>query len=318
MMQDNYTSKGKHLTSTERSLIEKWRKEKLSYRQIAKRLGRSPQTINTEVKRGLVQQMDTHRRYHMVYSSEYAQRQYEHNRKRSIKHSKLDKQVSETIVHYIKNKFSPEVIAKVKLRGQVSTRTIYNWIYQGKLGLKRTDMLYPRKTKAIKKTVSSNPRVYGKSIDDRPEWINNRSEIGHWEIDTVLLTKSKNSVLLTLTERSTRFEVIRLIKAKTACAVNSELLRLSQEFEFKSIIADNGSEFSRLSEVVNGEVYYAHAYASWERGTNENNNRMIRRFLPKGTVKTTVQAVAHIEKWMNNYPRQLFNYKSPIQMVMGG
>jgi IS30 family transposase len=317
-MQNNYTPKGSHLTNTERGLIEKWRKEKLSHRQIAKRLGRSPQTINNEVKRGLVQQMDTHRRYHMVYSSEYAQRQYEHLRKRSVKQSKLDKTISETIVHYIKDKFSPDVIAKVKLKGQVSTRTIYNWIYQGKLGLKRTDMLYPRKTKAIKKVVSSNPRVYGKSIDERPECINNRSEIGHWEIDTVLLTKAKNSVLLTLTERLTRFEIIRLIEAKTACAVNSEILKLSQEFDFKSITADNGSEFSRLSEAVNCELYYAHAYASWERGTNENHNRMIRRFLPKGTVKTTVKAVAYIEKWMNNYPRQLFNYKSPVQMVIGG
>lgn len=96
------------------------------------------------------------------------------------------------------------------------------------------------------------------------------------------------------------------------------LLTLAEAFDFKSITADNGSEFSRLSEVLSCDVYYAHAYSSWERGINENHNRMIRRFLPKGTIKTTVKAVARIEMWMNNYPRKLFNYKSPIQMVMGG
>ena len=129
MMQDNYTLKCSHLTSTERVLIDKWHKERLSNRHIAKRLGRSPQTINNELRRGLVRQMDTARRYYLTYSPEYAQRQYEMNRKRSTKQTKLDKRLSTCIVHYIKDKVSPEVIAKVKLKGQVSTRTIYNWIY---------------------------------------------------------------------------------------------------------------------------------------------------------------------------------------------
>ena len=261
--------------------------------------------------------MDTFRHYHSVYSSDYAQKQYGRHRKNSIKKTKLDKKLSEIIVHYIKDRVSPEVIAKVKLKGIISASTVYNWLYQGRLGLKRTDMLYPHKTKPIKPVVA-NPRHYGKFIDERPESISQRFAYGHWEIDTVVLTRAKNPVLLTLTERKTRLEVIRLISDKTSQAVNSELEKLSNQFDFKSITADNGSEFSRLSEALTCEVYYAHAYSSWERGTNENHNRMIRRFLPKGTRKTTANAVARIEMWMNNYPRKMFDYRSPNEMMKGG
>ncbi|QIW56232.1 IS30 family transposase [Lactococcus raffinolactis] len=285
-MQENYTTTYNHLSLAERQLIEKWFKEGMSRRQIAKLLGRSHQTINNEVKRGQVQQMDTFRAYHIVYSSEYAHQQYHKQRKKSIKNTKLDKLVLEKIIHYIKAKVSPEVIAKAKFNGQISYSSIYNWIYNGKLGLKRKDMLYPHKTKVIK-TVSANPRVYGKSIEERPEDINRRNELGHWEIDTVVLTRAKNKVLLTLTERKSRLEIIRIIADKS-------------------------------SEAVNCDIYYAHAYSSWERGTNENHNRMIRRFLPKGTIKTTTKEVAQIEIWMNNYPRKMFNYSTPIQVYLGG
>ena len=316
-MQAHYTTTYKHLSLTERQLIGRWLKEGRSRRQIARLLGRSPQTINNEVIRGQVQQMDTFRHYHSVYSSDYAQKQYGRHRKNSIKKTKLDKKLSEIIVHYIKDRVSPEVIAKVKLKGIISASTVYNWLYQGRLGLKRTDMLYPHKTKPIKPVVA-NPRHYGKFIDERPESISQRLAYGHWEIDTVVLTRAKNPVLLTLTERKTRLEVIRLISDKTSQAVNSELEKLSNQFDFKSITADNGSEFSRLSEALTCEVYYAHAYSSWERGTNENHNRMIRRFLPKGTRKTTANAVARIEMWMNNYPRKMFDYRSPNEMVKAG
>lgn len=316
-MQAHYTTTYKHLSLTERQLIGRWLKEGRSRRQIARLLGRSPQTINNEVIRGQVQQMDTFRHYHSVYSSDYAQKQYGRHRKNSIKKTKLDKKLSEIIVHYIKDRVSPEVIAKVKLKGIISASTVYNWLYQGRLGLKRTDMLYPHKTKPIKPVVA-NPRHYGKFIDERPESISQRLAYGHWEIDTVVLTRAKNPVLLTLTQRKTRLEVIRLISDKTSQAVNSELEKLSNQFDFKSITADNGSEFSRLSEALTCEVYYAHAYSSWERGTNENHNRMIRRFLPKGTRKTTANAVARIEMWMNNYPRKMFDYRSPNEMMKGG
>ncbi|HHQ7282578.1 TPA: IS30 family transposase, partial [Streptococcus pneumoniae] len=86
-----------------------------------------------------------------------------------------------------------------------------------------------------------------------------------------------------------------------------------------SITADNGSEFKRLSEVFPEEhIYYAHAYSSWERGSNENHNRLIRRWLPKGTKKTTPKEVAFIENWINNYPKKCLDHKSPSEFLLGG
>ncbi|WP_146624721.1 IS30 family transposase, partial [Streptococcus pyogenes] len=88
------------------------------------------------------------------------------------------------------------------------------------------------------------------------------------------------------------------------------------DYTVNSITADNGTEFSRLSDVFPAsDIYYAHPYASWERGTNENHNRLIRRCLPKGTKTTTPKEVAAIEHWINHYPKRLFNYKSPVEML---
>mgnify|MGYP002674084959 CR=1 FL=1 len=106
---------------------------------------------------------------------------------------------------------------------------------------------------------------------------------------------------MTLTERKSRLEIIRLIPDKSTQSVNQALRAL--DIEFKSVTSDNGKAFAKLSEVLDCPVYYCHAYASHERGSNENHNRMIRRHLPKGTKKTTKEFVAYIEQWMNNYPR---------------
>ncbi|AJD71940.1 transposase-like protein, IS1239 [Streptococcus pneumoniae] len=122
----------------------------------------------------------------------------------------------------------------------------------------------------------------------------------------------KNYCLLVLTDRRTRHQIIRLIPNKSAEAVNQALKLILKQQQILSITADNGTEFNRLSDVFSEEhIYYAHPYASWERGTNENHNRLIRRWLPKGTKKTTPKEVAFIENWINNYPKKCLNYKSP-------
>ncbi|MBF9640970.1 IS30 family transposase, partial [Streptococcus pseudopneumoniae] len=127
---------------------------------------------------------------------------------------------------------------------------------------------------------------------------------GHYEIDTVLLTRVKNYCLLVLTDRRTRHQIIRLIPNKSAEAVNQALKLILKQHQILSITADNGTEFNRLSDVFSEEhIYYAHPYASWERGTNENHNSLIRRTTPK--------EVAFIENWINNYPKKCLNYKSP-------
>lgn len=317
-MQEHYTPKGKHLTIGERRLIERWKCENKSNRQIATLLGKAPQTIHNEIKRGITLQQVRKGRYKKVYSADYAQTVYQTNRKKSVKKLILTEEIKQKILHYHKQKFSPEMMVKTK-QLPVGISTIYYWIHQGYLGLTKADMLYPRKAKTVKKKASPNFKPAGKSIEERPEVINLRLENGHYEIDTVLLTKVKNHCLLVLTDRRSRHQIIRLIPNKTAEAVNQALKSILKEYHILSITADNGTEFNRLADVFSEEeIYYAHPYASWERGTNENHNRLIRRWLPKGTKKTTPKEVAFIENWINNYPKKCLNYKSPKEFLMAG
>ncbi|MGQ4684060.1 IS30 family transposase, partial [Streptococcus pneumoniae] len=261
----------KHLTIDSRRLIERWKKEGKSNREIASLLGKAPQTIHTEIKRGTVRQCLGKGRFKEVYSADYAQQSYENNRKRSVKKSSLTKELKEKILHYHNQKFSPD-----------------------------------------KKQASTNFKPAGQSIEQRSEAINLRLENGHYEIDTVLLTRAKNYCLLVLTDRKSRHQIIRLIPNKSAEVVNQALKLILKQHKILSITADNGTEFNRLFDVFSEEhIYYAHPYASWERGTNENHNRLIRRWLPKGTKKMTPKEVAFIEKWINNYPKKCLDYKSP-------
>lgn len=311
-MQYNYTTKNKHLTIEIRRLIERWKKENKSNREIAKLLGKSPQTINNEIKKGSVIQQIKKGRFTTVYSADYGQKVYEQNRKNSVKKSNISKEIIEKVVHYLKQKYTPKMIVKAK-KLPISISTIYYWIYKGKHNLSTKYILYKRVKKVKeKKKASPNYIKYGKTIDERPIEINNREEIGHYEIDTVLLTRAKNNCLLTLTDRKTRHQIIRLLPNKTADAVNTCLKNILCKYVIKSITADNGTEFARLSNVFNyNNIYYAHPYSSYERGTNENHNRLIRRWLPKGTRKATSKEVAFIENWINQYPKRIFNYNSP-------
>ncbi|HEM6186835.1 TPA: IS30 family transposase [Streptococcus suis] len=317
-MHTHYTPKGKHLTIENRRQIERWKGEGKSNREIARLLGKAPQTIHNEVIRGTTLQQVRKGRFKKLYSADYAQNLYEKNRKKSVRKLSLTKELADKIRHYNMEKFSPEMMVRTK-DINVGISTIYYWIHKGHLGLTKKDMLYPRKGRTTKKQASPNFKPAGKSIEERPEVINLRLELGHYEIDTVLLTRARNKCLLVLTDRRSRHQIIRLIPNKSAEAVNQALKIVLKEFQIKSITTDNGTEFSRLSEVFLEEyIYYAHPYSSWERGTNENHNRLIRRWLPKGTTKTTPKEITFIENWINNYPKKCLGYKSPREFLIGG
>lgn len=122
-----------------------------------------------------------------------------------------------------------------------------------------------------------------------------------------------------MTDRKSRYEIIRLIKDKSSQSVNEALSALIKDYEVKSITADNGTEFARLSDVISKDnIYYAHPYCSQERGNNKNHNHLIHRHLPKGTQNTTSAEVAGIELWINNYPKRMFNYLTPEIVYQSG
>lgn len=195
-----------------------------------------------------------------------------------------------------------------------------------------TDQLKKKhKYKKVKKNKSASRAPAGESIEQRPEEIDEREEFGHWEGDTVYSGKGKRKTtraLLTLTERKTRKEIIIAIPNRKAETVVKALDALERKLGarrfraiFKSITFDNGTEFAAAEELERScvnkrlprtKVYFCHPYSSWERGTNENTNGMIRRRFPKGTnfAAVTNAQIAQAENWINNYPRKILGYKS--------
>ena len=172
-----------------------------------------------------------------------------------------------------------------------------------------------RKTKRDR--LRQEQRQYGMNIDQRPEAANERTEPGHWEIDTIVGKRDTDAVLLTLDERVTRKRHIVKIPSRTAAAVREGMEKVAAIYGdrfrdvFKSVTSDNGSEFARLSEALPGiSVYYADPYSSYQRGTNEKQNSLVRRFFPKGRSFDDVsdEAIANVESWINNLPRKIFNY----------
>jgi len=241
----------------------------------------------------------------------------------------------------IRDKYSPDaVIGEIKAKGmsfkvQICTKTVYNYIDKGIfMNLTNKDLPVKRNKKkgTYKRVRIAHKNLKGTSIEERDKKIDNREEHGHWEMDCVIGKQDGSSAaLLVFTERKSREEIIRKIPEKTQDCVKRELNKLEKSYKskfysmFQSITVDNGSEFLdfkglEASVLKSGnkrtKLYYAHPYSSWERGTNENSNKLIRRFIPKGTDigKIKESEVKRIEQWMNNYPRRIFGYKTANEM----
>ena len=335
--------KGKHLDYTERQYIEIWyNRDKRSKAEIAGLLDRTDKTIRNEIKRGLVKNLTTELIEIWVYSADVAQQRYEYYLKAKGPKLKIDNdyELKEYVEKSIKqDKKSPEVIAEeikvMPFKTKMCARTIRNNIYSGDIyDIKQEDMIYNKKHKDKNKDKVICDKVPPeKSIEYRPEEANSRSEYGHWEGDLVVGKRKKGSVLFTLTERKTREEIIIKIRSKEAKEVKRAIDMLERIYKkdfkkkFKTITFDNGGEFrdwKSLERSYDGrkkgprtQVYYAHPYRSGERGSNENANRLIRRFIPKGTDITLIseEYIKWIENWINNYPRAMFKYKSTNQIL---
>lgn len=335
--------KGKHLEYSERLSIERWwNRDKRTKVEIAELLDRTEKTIRNEIKRGLVKNLTTELIEIWVYSADVAQQKYEYYLKAKGPKLKIDNdyELKEYIEKSIKeDKKSPEAIAKnIKKKNFKTTmcaRTIRNNIYAGDIyDIKPTDMIYKKEYKEKNKDKTVCEKVPAeKSIDYRPEEANTRKVYGHWEGDLVIGTKKRGSVLFTLTERKTREEIIVKIAGKKAEYVAQALDLIEKKYKkifytkFKTITFDNGCEFRNWKSLEKSydcrrksprtQVYYAHPYRSGERGSNENANRLIRRFIPKGTDITPIseEYIQKIEDWINNYPRAMFNYKSTNEIL---
>ena len=240
----------------------------------------------------------------------------------------------------IKEKMSPYAVAQLiknsgKFNTTISCKTIYNYIDAGLFpNLTNKHLPVKKETKKRKhdKVRSAINNSKGTSISKRAESVEKREEFGHWEMDTVVGKKGTKEVLLVLTERKTRQEIIRKIKSKSQYCVVKEIDKIERKMgakkfreTFKTITCDNGCENldfegierSALIKRKRTKVYYAHPYSAWERGSNENANKLIRRFIPKGADigKFSHERIKMIEHWINNYPRRLFNGLSSNMLI---
>ena len=343
--QNNNTKskKGKHLEYSERQSIERWfNRDKRTKVEIAELLDRTEKTIRNEIKRGLVKNLTTELIEIWVYSADVAQQKYEYYLRAKGPKLKIDNdyELKEYVEKSIKeDKKSPEVIAKeikkMNFKTKMCARTIRNNIYAGDIyDIKSTDMIYNKEYKEKNKEKRVCEKVPPeKSIDYRPEEANTREAYGHWEGDLVIGIKKRGAVLFTLTERKTREEIIVKIPGKKAEYVAQALELIERRYKkifytkFKTITFDNGGEFRNWKSLEKSydnrrktartQVYYAHPYRSGERGSNENANRLIRRFIPKGIDITPIseEYIQKIEDWINNYPRAMFNYKSTNEIL---
>lgn len=229
----------------------------------------------------------------------------------------------------LKDKWSPDVVVgscknnpEWEGKPMVCTKTLYNYIDKGFMRVKNIDLLLKTRLKTRRTHGRVNKRILGKSIEQRPEEVQTRETFGHWEIDTVIGKRAAEPVVMTLVERKTRNDLLFLLEGKTSEAVSNCISSLKEQYGdsfskvFQTITADNGSEFSELSEQL-GEygstAYFAHPYSSWERGTNERHNGIVRRFIPKGKSLKDISmpALKRIERWMNSLPRKVLGYMTP-------
>ena len=324
--------KNKHLSFKERVKIELLADEGKTAYAIAKLLNRPINTITNELRRGTVDQIKQGK-FVKIYYADAGQAKYEANRRNTGGRYEL-LQCSEFVSHVEKMMIEEgwsvdsavgRATATGKFDKMLCTKTIYNYIDLGLMKVKNTDLPLKLKRHTKRIRVRTNKRKLGDSIENRPSHVESREEFGHWEIDTVIGSKSKeDESLLTMVERKTRNALIRKIPSKTAEAVRKEFDQIKDEFGsrfqqvFRSLTADNGSEFAALSALKeeNVGVYFTHPYSAFERGTNENHNGLIRRFIPKGKKISdySQEAIARVEEWMNGLPRKILGYKTPEEL----
>ena len=332
------TLKNKHFTWDQRLTLERMLKKGFTKAAIASALGKCERSIYYEINRGLCVQQTSEYEFIEVYCPEVAERKYRDflkDKGRDLKIGKdhaLARRLEELVMV---QGFAPgAALAEIRNNGEVydtviCENTLYNYIYRGDVFLHLTPEHLHNKGRrhyAAKSKRQAARSSNGKSIENRPQEVKGRGSFGHWEMDSIMGCKGSKKALLVLTERRTRMGIVMLLEDHTAASVVKAINRLERRFGklfyklFKSITVDNGCEFQDFEGIEAAHrrkgkrtvVFFCHPYSAFERGSNENMNRLIRRFFPKGTSFDTVtpEEVSAAEKWVNSYPRKLLGWQS--------
>ena len=313
----------KRLTLSERVKIEFYLREGYTFTEIAYELNRSVSTINREVRLWVQQPWE---RYKSQLADSYANDSRHYSRARKMDNIELQA----IIRKWIKKRWSPQQISQQlkqeypeDKRMQVSHETIYNYIYIWAKGELRKELIgYLRQHKSKRKQPepkSKAERIKDRIfIDERSKEVEDRVIPGHWESD-LIIGKDNKSAIGTIVERKTRFLILVKLRNKSAKTVTSAFARELRNIPGQmrlSLTHDNGTEMAKhklLTKKTQVKVYFAHPYSSWERGTNENTNGLIRDFFPKGTDFGTISKykLKKVQDLLNERPRKVLNWRNP-------
>lgn len=299
-----------HLTTFERARIETLLGNGFSINKIAKKLGRSPSTISRELRRNISQ--------NGLYQSEIAHSSYEARRRKCIPKGKLNTTLITLIEEKLKQTWSPEQIVGRLLNGTLCFKTIYRWIYQGFLVNRDTDVLR-HKGKRQKPQETRGRFNIGKSISKRPKEVRKRESFGHWELDSVVSGRGKSKgCLATFLERKTRWYIALFMPDRTSSSMENAIRTLHSllpQGAIKTATVDRGKEFG-CYQVIESElgfdIFFADPYSSWQRGSNENANGLLREFYPKATdlAKVKKDDLEHSLALINQRPRKCLGWQT--------
>ena len=311
----------KQLTQEQRYYIFQLNKKDFTQDEIAQEVGVNKSTISRELKRNTGQ-----RGYH----PKQAQKKATERRKLASKAIKMTDDMIELIDKKLsEHQWSPEQISGWLLKEKtvaISHERIYQHIWDNK---RQGGDLYQYlrcQGKKYQPRGSNGKRSRGQiinrvSIDDRPKIVDDKRRVGDWEIDTVI-GKGHSGALVTIVERKTLYTLVARVNGKRADWVTQATIQLLEPFKDRlhSITADNGKEFAYhelISKKLDTAFYFAHPYSSWERGTNENTNGLIRQYFPKKTDFKTVtdEEVYNVMEKLNNRPRKTLGFRTPFQAM---
>ncbi|MGG1619100.1 IS30 family transposase [Paenibacillus sp. NRS-1782] len=301
-----------HLSIIERSKLEILHQQGKSARAIAKELGRHHATISRELQRH-----DEQKAYH----AERSQESYHQRRKASIPAGKWTAKQAAVIEEKLQATWSPEqIVERLRQEGQrvVCFKTIYRWLYAGLL-VRGTLTVLRHKGKRQKPAETRGKFTIGKPISKRPKDVRSRETFGHWELDTVVSSRGKSKgCVATFIERKTRLYTAIKMPDRTALSMEIAFGVAASQYPtgaFQTATADRGKEFACYPslEATHGiQVYFADPYSSWQRGSNENANGLLREFFPKGTdfAHITDEDLENALHLINHRPRKCLGWKT--------
>jgi transposase, IS30 family len=308
------------LTQAERYLIASMRRQKLSVAVIALRLGRHRSTIYREVQRNKTT-------FNGHYGADKAHSYATARRKRCRRKSHFTPEQLAQVDALLRRRWSPKQVCGWYRRFRllsISAQSIYRHI---KLDRKRSGDLW-RYTRIISKFGRkrySSPDSRGvmpgkRHISERPASAEHRRRIGHWEVDTVM-GADRHHCVLTVVERATGMAIITKLSSRTKDEATAALLRsiAAHRPKMRTLTFDNGTEFhgyKALEDQTGVQCFFATPYHSWERGTNENTNGLIRQYLPKGMCMRSItqQDCDYIANELNTRPRERYGFRTPLEL----